>query len=97
MLKPLLNKIVVKRDPSREVTAGGIVIPDNFSEKADSGVVLAVGPGKYDKDGKLIKVHVKTGDRVLFNKLSGQTVEFDKQEYIIMTETDLMGIVHLKA
>lgn len=92
-LKPLQDRVLVQRVDSEKVTAGGIVIPDAAAEKADQGVVLAVGPGKYDEHGVLHAVAVQPGDRVLFSKFAGQTVKVDGQENLVLKEDDIMAIV----
>ena len=74
-------------------TASGIVIPDNAGEKPDQGEVIAVGPGKRDEAGKLLPMDVKVGDRVLFGKYSGQNVKVDGEEFLVMREEDIMGVV----
>jgi len=92
-LRPLNEKIVVKRFKEPETTKGGIVIPDNFSERAEHGKILAVGPGKRDKYGELVKIRARAGDHILFHQHAGQTVEVDKEEYVILTENDILGII----
>ena len=92
-LKPLQDRVLVQRVDSEKVTAGGIVIPDAAAEKADQGVVLAVGPGKYDEHGVLHAVPLQTGDRVLFGKFAGQTVKVEDKEYLILREDDVLAVV----
>jgi chaperonin GroES len=92
-LRPLHDRVIVKRIESETKTASGIVIPDNAAEKPDQGEVLAVGPGKRDEDGDRIKMDVKVGDRVLFGKYSGQTVKVDGDELLVMKEEDLFAVV----
>lgn len=92
-LKPLSDRVLVERVDSEKVTAGGIVIPDTATEKADQGTVLAVGPGKYDEHGVLHAVAINSGDRVLFSKFAGQTVKVDDKEYLILREDDVMAII----
>ena len=92
-LKPLQDRVLVQRVDSEKVTAGGIVIPDAAAEKADQGVVLAVGPGKYDEHGVLHAVAAQPGDRVLYSKFAGQTVKVDGQENLVLKEDDIMAIV----
>ena len=92
-LRPLHDRVVVKRIESETKTASGIVIPDNAAEKPDQGEVLAVGPGRLDEDGDRIKMDVKVGDRVLFGKYSGQTVKVDGEELLVMKEDDLFAVV----
>ena len=92
-LRPLHDRIVVKRIESETKTASGIVLPDAATEKPDQGEVLAVGPGRRSDDGKLIALDVKIGDRVLFGKYSGQTVKVDGEELLVMKEDDLFAVV----
>jgi len=92
-LRPLHDRVVVKRPENETKTASGIVIPDNAAEKPDQGEVLAVGPGRLDEDGDRIKMDVKVGDRVLFGKYSGQTVKVDGEELLVMKEEDLFAVV----
>lgn len=92
-LRPLHDRVVVKRLEQETKTASGIVIPDNAAEKPDQGEVVAVGPGKRDDQGKLVAMDVKVGDRVLFGKYAGQTVKVDGDELMVMREDDLMAVV----
>jgi chaperonin GroES len=92
-LRPLHDRVIVKRIDSERKTASGIVIPDNAAEKPDQGEVVAVGPGKKDEQGKLIAMGVKAGDKVLFGKYAGQTVKVDGDELLVMREDDLMAVV----
>ena len=92
-IRPLHDRVIVKRLESERKTASGIVIPDTAGEKPDQGEVLAVGPGKRDDDRDYIKPDVKVGDRVLFGKYSGQTVKVDGDELLVMREEDIMGVV----
>jgi len=92
-LRPLHDRVVVKRIESETKTASGIVLPDAATEKPDQGEVLAVGPGRRGDDGKLIALDVKVGDRVLFGKYSGQTVKVDGEELLVMKEDDLFAVV----
>jgi chaperonin GroES len=91
--RPLHDRVVVKRVESEQKTTGGIIIPDSAQEKPQQGEVIAVGPGGRDEAGKLIPLDVKVGDTVLFGKWSGTEVKLDGVEYLIMTESDIMGIV----
>ena len=95
--RPLHDRVVVRRVESEERTAGGIIIPDTAKEKPQEGEVIAVGPGARDEAGKLIPLDVKAGDRILFGKWSGTEVKIDGQEYLIMKESDVMGIVEGKS
>ena len=91
--RPLHDRVVVKRIDAEEKTAGGIIIPDAAREKPQQGEVIAVGPGGRDESGKLIPIDVKAGDRVLFGKWSGTEVKIDGTEYLIMKESDIMGVL----
>ena len=92
-LRPLHDRVIVKRVDSETKTASGIVIPDNAAEKPDQGEVLAVGPGKKNDKGELSPMSVKVGDKVLFGKYSGQTVKVDGDELLVMKEDDLFAVV----
>ena len=92
-LRPLHDRVIVKRIDSETKTASGIVIPDNAAEKPDQGEVLAIGPGKRNDKGETHAVGVKVGDRVLFGKYSGQTVKVDGDELLVMKEEDLFAVV----
>jgi chaperonin GroES len=92
-LRPLGDRVIVKRVESETKTASGIVIPDSAAEKPDQGEVLAVGPGKTNDKGDLKALTVKVGDRVLFGKYSGQTVKIDGDELLVMKEEDLFAVV----
>src|SRR5918911_178180 len=91
--RPLHDRVVVRRLEADEKTAGGIIIPDTAKEKPQQGEVIAVGPGGRDESGKLIPIDVKVGDRVLFGKWSGTEVKLDGTEYLIMKESDIMGVL----
>ena len=91
--RPLHDRVVVRRIEAEEKSAGGIIIPDTAKEKPQQGEVIAVGPGGRDETGKLIPIDVKTGDRVLFAKWSGTEVKIDGVEYLIMKESDIMGVL----
>ncbi len=92
-IRPLHDRIIVKRLEEERKTASGIVIPDTAAEKPDQGEVTAVGKGKKNDEGKIIPLDVKVGDRVLFGKYSGQTVKVDGDELLVMREEDIMGVV----
>ncbi len=92
-IRPLHDRVIIKRLESERTTASGIVIPDNAAEKPDQGEVVAVGPGRRDEAGKLIEMGVKVGDRVLFGKYSGQSVKIDDEEFLVMREEDIMGVL----
>jgi chaperonin GroES len=91
--RPLHDRVVVTRIDADDKTAGGIIIPDTAKEKPTEGEVIAVGPGGRDENGKLIPIDLKKGDRVLFGKWSGTEVKIDGVEYLIMKESDIMGVV----
>ena len=91
--RPLHDRVVVKRIDAEEKSSGGIIIPDTAKEKPQQGEVVAVGPGGRDETGKLIPIDVKAGDRVLFGKWSGTEVKIDGIEYLIMKESDIMGVL----
>jgi len=92
-LRPLHDRVIVKRLDNEHKTASGIVIPDNVAEKPDQGEVLAVGTGKILEDGKVRALDVKVGNRILFGKYSGQAVKVDGEELLVMREDDIMAIV----
>jgi chaperonin GroES len=92
-LRPLHDRVVVRRLEGESKTAGGIIIPDPAAEKPQQGEVLAVGPGAREESGKLIPLDVKKGDKVLFGKWSGTEVKIDGQELLIMKESDIMGVL----
>jgi chaperonin GroES len=92
-LRPLNDRVVVKRLEQETKTASGIVIPDAAAEKPDQGEVLAVGPGKRNDKGEYVAMNVKVGDRVLFGKYSGQTFKIDGDELLSMKEEDLFAVV----
>jgi chaperonin GroES len=96
-LRPLHDRVIVKRLDQETKTASGIVIPDNAAEKPDQGEVLAIGKGKLLDDGSIRALEVKVGDRVLFGKYSGQTVKVDGNELLVMREEDIMAVVEGKA
>ena len=91
--RPLHDRVVVKRIDAEEKSAGGIIIPDTAKEKPSEGEIIAVGPGGRDENGKLIPIDLKTGDRVLFGKWSGTEVRIDGVDYLIMKESDIMGVL----
>jgi chaperonin GroES len=91
--RPLHDRVVVKRIDADAKTKGGIIIPDTAKEKPSQGEVVAVGPGGRDETGKLIRMDIKAGDRVLFGKWSGTEVKLDGEELLIMKESDIMGVL----
>jgi chaperonin GroES len=94
-IRPLHDRVIVKRLEEERKTASGIVIPDTAAEKPDQGEIMAVGTGKVLDDGSVRKLEVKVGDRVLFGKYSGQTVKIDGNELLVMREEDIMGVVEV--
>ncbi|HEY7247153.1 MAG TPA: co-chaperone GroES [Xanthobacteraceae bacterium] len=91
--RPLHDRVVVERIDAEEKSAGGIIIPDTAREKPSEGEIIAVGPGGRDENGKLVPIDLKTGDRVLFGKWSGTEVKLDGVDYLIMKESDIMGVI----
>lgn len=91
--RPLHDRVLVKRIQSEERTAGGIIIPDTAKEKPIEGEVIAVGAGARDQAGNIVPLEVKAGDRIVFGKWSGNEVKVDNEEYLVMKESDIMGIV----
>ena len=94
--RPLHDRVVVRRLEGEEKSKGGIIIPDTAKEKPQEGEVVAVGPGARDEAGKLVPLDVKPGDRILFGKWSGNEVKIDGEEFLIMKESDVMGVVEGK-
>jgi len=92
-IRPLHDRIVVRRIEEEEVSAGGIIIPDTAKEKPQEGKVIAVGNGKIGEDGKTQKLDLKKGDRILFSKYSGNEVKIDGVEHLIMREDDVLGVI----
>jgi chaperonin GroES len=91
--RPLHDRVLIRRIEQEEKTAGGIIIPDTAKEKPMEGEVIAVGPGARDESGKIQPLDVKPGDRVLFGKWSGTEVKIDNEEFVVMKESDIMGVV----
>jgi chaperonin GroES len=91
--RPLHDRVVVTRIDADDKTAGGIIIPDTAKEKPSEGEVISVGPGGRDESGKIIPIDLQVGDRVLFGKWSGTEVKIDGVEYLIMKESDIMGVI----
>jgi chaperonin GroES len=91
--RPLHDRVLIRRVEQEEKTAGGIIIPDTAKEKPMEGEVIAVGPGARDESGKLQPLDVKAGDRVLFGKWSGTEIRIDNEEFVVMKESDIMGVV----
>jgi chaperonin GroES len=92
-IRPLHDRILVKRIEEQEVKKGGIIIPDTAKEKPQEGKVVAVGTGKVNEEGKKIPLDVKAGDRILFGKYSGSEVKVEDEEYLILREEDVLGII----
>lgn len=92
MIRPLGDRVVLRAAQREEKTTSGIVLPDTAKEKPQEAEVVAVGPGRYE-DGKLIAVSVAVGDRVIFSKYSGTEIKFDNEEYLIVREADILGVV----
>ena len=92
-LRPLHDRVIVKRLDNERKTASGIVIPDSAAEKPDQGEVLAVGPGKKTEDGKVLPVDVKVGDKVLFDKYAGQAVKVDGDELLVIREEEILAVI----
>jgi chaperonin GroES len=96
-IRPLYDRIVVKRIEEKEQIQGGIIIPDTAKEKPQEGLVIAVGQGKRLDNGQVVALDVKAGDRILFGKYSGNEIKIDGEEYIIMREDDVLGILESAA
>ncbi|MEK6614387.1 MAG: co-chaperone GroES [Deltaproteobacteria bacterium RIFCSPLOWO2_02_56_12] len=92
-IRPLQDRVIVKRIAEEEKTKGGIIIPDTAKEKPQEGRVVAVGKGKVNEDGKIIPLDVKVNDRVLFGKYSGSEINIDGEEHMIMREEDILGVI----
>lgn len=92
-LKPLGDRILVKRVEAEEKTKGGIIIPDSAKEKPKEGTIVSVGPGKVADDGKAIQMNVKAGDKILFTSYAGTDVKIEGEEYLIMKEEDVLGVI----
>lgn len=95
-IRPLQDRVIVKRLEEEEKTKGGIIIPDTAKEKPQEGKVIAVGKGKVTEDGKLIPLDVKVGDRILFGKYAGTEIKIEGEEHLIMREEDILGIIEEK-
>ena len=92
-IRPLQDRLIVKRIAEEEKTKGGIIIPDTAKEKPQEGKVIAVGKGKANEDGKVTPLDVKAGDRVLFGKYAGTEIKIDGEEHLIMREDDILGVI----
>ena len=95
--RPLHDRILIKRIEEKETAKGGIIIPDSAKEKPQEGEVVAVGNGKKNEDGKVVPLDLKTGDRILFGKYSGSEIKMDDEEYLILKEEEVLGVVEGKA
>jgi chaperonin GroES len=91
-IRPLHDRVIVKRLEEEEKTQGGLIIPDTAKEKPQGAMVIAVGPGKQD-DGKVVSLDVKAGDRILFGKYSGTEIKLDGEEHLILREDDILGVI----
>ena len=92
-LRPLGDRILVKRKEAEEKNIGGIILPDSAQSKQDMGIVIATGPGKKDKDGNTIEISVKTGDTIMWDKYGGQEITIDEEDFIIVKSDDVIAIV----
>jgi chaperonin GroES len=92
-IRPLGDRVLIKRVAEEEKTKGGIIIPDTAKEKPQEGKVIAVGKGKRNEDGKVMPLDVKAGDRILFGKYSGSEIKLDGEEHLIVREEDILGII----
>jgi len=95
-IRPLQDRVILKRIEEEEKTKGGIIIPDTAKEKPQEGRVVAVGKGKVNEDGKITPLDVKVNDRVLFGKYSGSEISIDGEEHLIMREEDILGVIENK-
>jgi chaperonin GroES len=96
-IRPLHDRVIVKRIEEKEQIRGGIIIPDTAKEKPQEGEVIAVGSGKLGKDGKRTELDVKVGDKILFGKYSGTEIKLDDQEYLILREEEILGVIESTA
>ncbi len=92
-IRPMNDRVIVKRVEEEQKTAGGIIIPDTAKEKPQEGKVVAVGPGKRNDDGKRIPLEVREGDRILFSRYAGTEIKIDGEEHVFMREDDILGIL----
>ncbi len=92
-IRPLQDRVIVKRIAEEEKTKGGIIIPDTAKEKPQEGKVIAVGKGKTNDEGKLVPLEVKVGDKILFGKYSGSEIKLNGEEHLIMREEDILGVI----
>ena len=92
-LRPLADRVLIKRNKNEEQQFGGLILPDSSQSKQDMGIVLAVGPGKKDKDGKTIEITVKAGDHVMWDKYGGQEITIENEDFVIVKSEDIIAIV----
>ena len=92
-VRPLHDRVIVRREAEEAKSKGGIIIPDNAKEKPQEGWIVAVGPGRCDDDGRVVPLGVENGDRILFGKYSGADVEIDGEEHLILQENDILGVI----
>lgn len=92
-VRPILDKIIVRRVEARDVSSGGIVLPDTAKEKPKEGIVMALGEGRRLEDGKILPFQVKKGDRIIFLSYAGNEVKIKSEEYLILEETDIMAVI----
>ncbi len=92
-IRPLHDRVLVQRIEEEEKTKGGIIIPDTAREKPQQGKIIAVGPGRIDEKGNRVPMNVKEGDRILFGKYAGSEIEIDDEQYLIMREDDILGVI----
>jgi chaperonin GroES len=92
-LRPLNDRVIIKRLDNERKTASGIVIPDNVAEKPDQGEVVAIGPGKRREDGHIVPIDLKIGDRVLFGKYAGQTIKIHDEELLVIREEEILAVI----
>ena len=92
-LKPLENRVIIKQSEAEEKTTGGIILPDTAKEKPQIGKIVAIGPGKLLDDGKHSKMSVKKNDKVIYAKYIGNEIEIDKEKFVILLESDILGII----
>ena len=92
-VKPLYDRVIIKRIEEKESRSGGIIIPDSAKEKPMEGKVVAIGAGRIDKEGKRVALEIKVGDRVLFGKYAGQEIKIDDKEHVILKEDEVLGII----
>ncbi len=93
-IKPLADKVIVKpSDVAEDKTSGGIIIPDTAKEKPQEGKIVAVGPGRQDENGKVIKMNVKVGNKVLYSKYGGTELKYEGEDYLIMSESDILAVI----